>query len=461
MYGDYEAQRHWMEVTLNLKVKDWYKNSTENDLNYWGLDYPPLSAYQSWICGKFVGMFDANAIELHSSKGYESELSKLGMRLSVIVSDLLIYIPACVALASTIANKRSQLFVLTWMICNPALLVIDHGHFQYNSISLGLTIASVYCIGTRRYLIGSFLFCGALNHKQMSLYYAPAFFSHLFGVCMQQKGLARKVLMLTKLGLTVMIAFSLFWLPFLDCSSSLQVLKRIFPVQRGLFEDYVANFWCVSSLVFKWKKYLSGSVLAKMCALATMLCSLPAFLMQMTKPREATFALCLANTSLAFFLFSYQVHEKSILVPLIPLSILMSHGGEIVSINIFSIALMTMYPLLKKDGLEVAYWGMHLLAVSIQCVSDEDMISRKLVRKDAVSFTRGAFTSPLLVVGGVILVHIFCYFIRPWSSKEYLSDAVMMAVGFGFILAQLVCTNVQQFSLWRGEITGGRQNSTK
>lgn len=24
MYGDYEAQRHWMEVTLNLKVKDWW-----------------------------------------------------------------------------------------------------------------------------------------------------------------------------------------------------------------------------------------------------------------------------------------------------------------------------------------------------------------------------------------------------------------------------------------------------
>jgi len=24
MYGDYEAQRHWMEITVNLPIKDWY-----------------------------------------------------------------------------------------------------------------------------------------------------------------------------------------------------------------------------------------------------------------------------------------------------------------------------------------------------------------------------------------------------------------------------------------------------
>lgn len=27
-----------------------YFNTTNNDLNYWGLDYPPLTAYHSWIC---------------------------------------------------------------------------------------------------------------------------------------------------------------------------------------------------------------------------------------------------------------------------------------------------------------------------------------------------------------------------------------------------------------------------
>ena len=23
MFGDYEAQRHWMEITYNLPIKDW------------------------------------------------------------------------------------------------------------------------------------------------------------------------------------------------------------------------------------------------------------------------------------------------------------------------------------------------------------------------------------------------------------------------------------------------------
>ena len=48
MFGDYEAQRHWMEITVHLPFHQWYKY----DLQYWGLDYPPLTAYVSWLCGE-------------------------------------------------------------------------------------------------------------------------------------------------------------------------------------------------------------------------------------------------------------------------------------------------------------------------------------------------------------------------------------------------------------------------
>lgn len=48
MYGDFEAQRHWMELTTTVPISDWYWH----DIEWWGLDYPPLTAYHSWLCGK-------------------------------------------------------------------------------------------------------------------------------------------------------------------------------------------------------------------------------------------------------------------------------------------------------------------------------------------------------------------------------------------------------------------------
>jgi alpha-1,3-glucosyltransferase len=47
MHGDFEAQRHWMELTIHLPVSRWYFY----DLQWWGLDYPPLTAYHSWVLG--------------------------------------------------------------------------------------------------------------------------------------------------------------------------------------------------------------------------------------------------------------------------------------------------------------------------------------------------------------------------------------------------------------------------
>ena len=51
IFGDFEAQRHWMEITINVPLKDWYRNTGANDLKYWGLDYPPLSAYWAYLTG--------------------------------------------------------------------------------------------------------------------------------------------------------------------------------------------------------------------------------------------------------------------------------------------------------------------------------------------------------------------------------------------------------------------------
>ena len=64
MYGDYEAQRHWMEITTNLPLHEWYQNTTSNDLLYWGLDYPPLSAYHSMVMGTMLVFSSVSLLSL-------------------------------------------------------------------------------------------------------------------------------------------------------------------------------------------------------------------------------------------------------------------------------------------------------------------------------------------------------------------------------------------------------------
>ena len=121
MFGDYEAQRHWMEITLHLPFQQWYTY----DLQYWGLDYPPLTAYVSWLCGKlcvdgqriptescpddFVcsgSWMDPSWFALEASRGIETDGSKVYMRATVLACDLL-YVWAVIMFTRTIQATRS------------------------------------------------------------------------------------------------------------------------------------------------------------------------------------------------------------------------------------------------------------------------------------------------------------------------------------------------------------------
>ena len=92
MYGDYEAQRHWMEIAINVPIEDWYLGKTKgNDLKYWGLDYPPLSGYFAYVWGRVAERFEPEMVALIDSRGYETVSSKVFMRLTVLISDVIVY----------------------------------------------------------------------------------------------------------------------------------------------------------------------------------------------------------------------------------------------------------------------------------------------------------------------------------------------------------------------------------
>ncbi len=61
-------------------------------------------------------------------------------------------------------------------------------------------------------------------------------------------------------------AFLIVWLPIYVSgghSNVLQVLHRLFPFQRGVFEDKVGNVWCASNVIIKWKTYFEQSTMVK------------------------------------------------------------------------------------------------------------------------------------------------------------------------------------------------------
>ena len=341
MLGDFEAQRHWMEVTSNLFIGDWYRSTADNDLQYWGLDYPPLTAYVSWACGVMADMFYPNLVTLHSSRAHEQPAGKFLMRLTVTVTDILILTPAVIYSLRVMQRQSKQFFTkqktleensqkggnineqsssLVGLLCliGPASILIDHGHFQYNGVCIGLALLGAVAILNDRDAIGSILFCLSLNFKQMALYYAPVFFFVLLRKCAEKSTWFRKILHLMKVGLAVIFSFTALWLPFClfhaeseTCVSSLlQVLSRQFPFSRGIFEDKVANLWYSASVIIDFRQHLTTPQMVRISICFTLLLISPIAVDLMRRKGSPTrFYLSLVNCSMAFFLASFQVSD--------------------------------------------------------------------------------------------------------------------------------------------------------
>lgn len=189
MFGDYEAQRHWQEITFNLPTVDWYENTVENNLTYWGLDYPPLTAYHSLVLGHVANQINSSYIQLQSSHGIDTPAHKNFMRATVLLADLFIYLPALLYCCKAISKnhksiqRSSILEHLTIVALYPGQILIDNGHFQYNNISLGLAAFSIGLILNDRSFLSAIFFVCALNYKQMELYHSLPIFFYLLRYC--------------------------------------------------------------------------------------------------------------------------------------------------------------------------------------------------------------------------------------------------------------------------------------
>lgn len=273
MFGDFEAQRHWQEITVHLPAAGWYTNGSDNNLLYWGLDYPPLTAYHSWLMGRLAQQQNRSFVALHASRGLTTDAHKTFMRYTVLAADVLVYLPAMWLLSRSVHRRLApgrhqastasglRLVHVAVLVLFPGQILIDNGHFQYNNVSLGLSALAVAALLSGQLLAGCAAFALALNYKQMVLYHALPVFVYLLRSCVPAGATpswwafgGRFVGRVAAKGVVVLGVFAALWWPWLgSMADALQVVHRIFPVARGVFEDKVANVWCVLNVAVPLK----------------------------------------------------------------------------------------------------------------------------------------------------------------------------------------------------------------
>lgn len=326
------------------------------------------------------------------------------MRATVIVSEYLVYIPAVVTFLRRYTRIQgvhawSASTALVAILMQPATILIDHGHFQYNTVMLGLVVASLDAILAGRMLWACLFFVGALGFKQMALYYAPVMFTFLLGICTFPR---IRVARLISISLITLAAFAALFAPLLVMAATAesrksfasvstppllqdlpirldhqswvfgplfqlaQIVHRVFPFARGLFEDKVANAWCAMHTFYKLHRFPQDA-LRRASLGATLASILVPCAIVFRHPRASLLLYALSSVGWGFFLFSFQVHEKSVLLPLLPMTLLFANDGGLSKetrawvgwANV--LGAWTLYPLLKREDLKVPYFVVTLL----------------------------------------------------------------------------------------------------
>jgi alpha-1,3-glucosyltransferase len=372
-----------MELTYNLNASEWYTNNDDyNPIDYCPLDYPPLSGYYSLVWGYIFSLLLPKSIELKSSWGFESPNHKILMRISVIVSDIIFFhIPVYLLskmftideeeqqenivddsiIQYKLMQKHEKFYWLQFLfLCSPILIIIDHGHFQYNCVMHGLFLFSLYFLYKEYFIVSIFFFSLCINFKQMGMYYSMPLPFYVIKVLYDKfkKQELKKSMCFMKIALyalCTMLSMLIIWSPWINDNKYQDVLIRIFPLWRGIFEDKVASFWCTLNIFYKIQKvpqiYLIW--LSFFFTLIPSLITSISILIKKDSTKEVT-NLAFFIVSMSFFFFSFHVHEKTILVPYLAYIINFYALPEF----LFSFSLMGMfslYPLLKREGQVITY----------------------------------------------------------------------------------------------------------
>ncbi|XP_030567454.1 probable dolichyl pyrophosphate Glc1Man9GlcNAc2 alpha-1,3-glucosyltransferase [Drosophila novamexicana] len=341
---DFEVHRNWLAITHSLPLNRWYLDATSE----WTLDYPPFFAYFEWLLSQVAKYVDPNML-IVQNLNYASVRTVHFQRISVIIMDLIymLGVRCCMSALGIVPATQKHIAGCMLLFLNVGLIFVDHIHFQYNGFLFGILLLSISALLRQRYLWSAFAFAVLLNFKHIFLYMAPAFGVYLLKFyCLAQGNFGQNTLRLLAVGLVpFVLSFGPFWhqLP--------QLMSRLFPFKRGLTHAYWApNIWALynaadkvavialkrtteseatstsSGLVQEVQHVVLPTITPSITFALTFLFMLPILIkLFMTRSREHArllFLRAVVLCSCSSFMFGWHVHEKAILMCLIPLCLL-------------------------------------------------------------------------------------------------------------------------------------------
>uniref|UniRef100_A0A2K6T222 Alpha-1,3-glucosyltransferase n=1 Tax=Saimiri boliviensis boliviensis TaxID=39432 RepID=A0A2K6T222_SAIBB len=331
---DFEVHRNWLAITHSLPISQWYYEATSE----WTLDYPPFFAWFEYILSHVAKYFDQEMLNVHNVN-YSSSRTLLFQRFSVIFTDaLFVYAvhECCKCIGGKEVGKelteKPKFILSVLLLWNFGLLIVDHIHFQYNGFLFGLMLLSIARLFQKRHMEGAFLFAVLLHFKHIYLYVAPAYGVYLL---YQYQGLWSQTNLSSVLPPISCVALGR--LLHLSTSGELIVnmwylsdknnTKYLFTLIGLKLKFLDPNKIPKASMTSGLVQQFQHTVLPSVTPLATLICTLIAILPSIFclwfKPQGPRgFLRCLILCALSSFMFGWHVHEKAILLAILPMSLL-------------------------------------------------------------------------------------------------------------------------------------------
>ncbi|KAF8665609.1 hypothetical protein AX16_000065 [Volvariella volvacea WC 439] len=328
-------------------MSKWYFDTTSE----WTLDYPPFFAYFEKLLSIPASFIDPKIVDLHNLN-YDSWSVIAYQRTTVIATELVLAF-ALSRFCKGAIDPSLQRIISASLFLHPGFLIVDHIHFQYNGFMFGILLWSILMARNGNKLTSGILFAVLLNFKHIYMYLAPAYFVYLLrSFCFSPTG-RLQIKHFLSLANAVIAVFIASLGPFIVMGQIPQLLSRLFPFTRGLNHAYWApNFWAlITALDRVLLKFASRgglnvtindagiastsrglvgdtvfAVLPNVQPIHTFAVTISFQLIILTRlwftPSYKSFLTALTLCGYTSFLFGWHVHEKAVLLVLVPLSLL-------------------------------------------------------------------------------------------------------------------------------------------